>query len=59
VAARLTRIVPASAEEFKKAEPELRKRVEANLGQEQLTAFINALWLKGEVRIHQEILDRL
>ncbi|MBF0179983.1 MAG: SurA N-terminal domain-containing protein [Magnetococcales bacterium] len=59
VALRLIKIIEAKPEDFKKAEPELRKRLEESLGQEQLTAYLNGLWGKANIRMHQEVLDRL
>ncbi|MBF0127166.1 MAG: SurA N-terminal domain-containing protein [Magnetococcales bacterium] len=59
LAVRLLKVVEAEAAGFKAAEPELLKKMENTLGQEQLASYINGLWARANIRIHQEILDRL
>lgn len=57
--ARLEKIIDAPAETDKEAENELLAKLEESLGQEQLIAYLNGLWIKANIRIHQEVLDRL
>jgi peptidyl-prolyl cis-trans isomerase D len=56
---RLQEITPAKQTEFAKEAIKLRESLQSSLGVEQLTVFIDGLWKKANIRINQELLDRI
>ncbi|MBF0627823.1 MAG: SurA N-terminal domain-containing protein [Magnetococcales bacterium] len=60
-AVRLLKVIDAAPqeEENQEAAKEWRAKIEGALGQEQLIAYLNGLWIRSNIRIHQEVLDRL
>ncbi|MBF0214775.1 MAG: SurA N-terminal domain-containing protein [Magnetococcales bacterium] len=59
IALRLNKIQDATPEELAKAEKESLLKIEQMLGQEQLIAYLNSLWTHANIKINQEVLDRL
>jgi peptidyl-prolyl cis-trans isomerase D len=56
---RLQKITPAKQDEFAKEAIQLRDSLQRSLGMEQLTVFVDGLWKKANIRINQELLDRI
>ncbi|MEO5345238.1 MAG: SurA N-terminal domain-containing protein [Magnetococcus sp. YQC-9] len=56
---RLDKVIDAPVDAGKEAEQELLTKLEESFGQEQLIAYLNGLWIKANIRINQDVLDRL
>ncbi|MBF0195320.1 MAG: SurA N-terminal domain-containing protein [Magnetococcales bacterium] len=56
---RLQDIKPANQDEFEKEAQEIRNSLQISLGMEQLTAFVDGLWKKANIRINQELFNQI
>ncbi|MBF0384173.1 MAG: hypothetical protein HQL69_24440, partial [Magnetococcales bacterium] len=56
---RLQQITPAKQSEYEKEAVALRSSLKSSLGLELLTAYVDGLWKKANIRINQELFDRM